>query len=76
MDSLKRSLEVLFINKQEFAPVLSVDDNEIIGLLSQNDILEAYSQYLFKDKEITANLSLKRQRSKMLVRGRRLVNRS
>ncbi len=76
VDSLKRALEVLFINKQDIAPVLSVDNNEIIGLLSQNDILHAYNQYLLKDKEIAANLSLRRQRSKILVRGRRLVKRT
>lgn len=75
VDSLKRSLEILFINKQEFAPVLSVEKNEVIGLLSQKEILEAYHQYLSKDKEIMANLSLRRQRSKILVHARTLVKR-
>jgi CIC family chloride channel protein len=76
VDSLKRALEVLFINKQDIAPVLAVESDQIIGLLSQRDILQAYNQYLSKDKEITANLSLKRQRKKMLVRGRQLVKRN
>jgi len=73
VDTLKRSLEILFLNKKSYAPVLSVAHNEIVGLLSQNDILYAYNEHLSKDEAFTANLSLKRQRSKMLVRGRRLV---
>ncbi|MFI5453304.1 chloride channel protein [Pedobacter sp. UC225_61] len=73
VDTLKRALEVLFLNKQEYAPVVSVITNEIIGLISQKDILAAYNQHLVKDKEVTANLSLTRQRKKVLVRGRQLI---
>jgi len=73
VDILKRALEILFVNKQEYAPVLSVSKNEIIGIISQKDILGAYNQHLLKDKEKTANLSLTRQRKKVLVRGRQLI---
>jgi CIC family chloride channel protein len=73
VDTLKRALEILFVNKQEYAPVVSVSKNEIIGLISQKDILAAYNQHLLEDKKITANLSLTRQRKKVLVRGRQLI---
>ncbi|MBB2145095.1 chloride channel protein [Pedobacter sp. LMG 31464] len=73
VDTLKRALEILFLNKQEYAPVVSVSKNEIIGLISQKDILAAYNQHLLEDKKITANLSLTRQRKKVLVRGRQLI---
>ncbi|MES2419057.1 MAG: chloride channel protein [Bacteroidota bacterium] len=74
VDTLKRALEILFLNKQEYAPVLAVDKNEIIGILSQKDILNAYNQHLLQDEEVTTHLSLKRQRKKVLVRGRQLIS--
>jgi CIC family chloride channel protein len=73
VDTLKRALEILFLNKQEYAPVLAVERNEMIGVISQKSILNAYHHYLLKDKEVTANLSLKTQRKKVLVRGRQLM---
>lgn len=75
VDTLKRSLEVLFLSKEEYLPVLGVEKKEVVGLISQKDILSAYHQHLSKDEEFTANLSIRRQRSKMLVRGRQLVRR-
>ncbi|MEJ5996412.1 chloride channel protein [Pedobacter sp. Du54] len=73
VDTLKRALEILFLNKQEFAPVLSIERSEMIGVVSQKDILNAYHHYLKSDKEVTANLSLNTQRKKALVRGRQLI---
>jgi CBS domain-containing protein len=73
VDTLKRALEILFLNKQEYAPVLAVDKNEIIGILTQKDILNAYNQHLLQDEEVTTYLSLKRQRKRVLVRGRQLI---
>lgn len=73
VDTLKRALEILFLNKQEFAPVFSVERNEMIGIVSQKSILSAYHHYLLSDKEVNANLSLNTQRKKALVRGRRLM---
>lgn len=73
VDTLKRALEILFLNKQEYAPVLAVDQNEIIGILTQKDILNAYNQHLLQDEEVTTYLSLKRQRKRVLVRGRQLI---
>lgn len=73
VDTLKRALEILFLNKQEFAPVFSIERNEMIGVVSQKSILNAYHHYLLSDKEVNANLSLNTQRKKALVRGRRLM---
>lgn len=73
VDTLKRALEILFINKQEYAPVLAVDKNEMIGILSQKDIINTYNQHLLQDEEITTHLSLKRQRKRVLVRSRQLM---
>ncbi len=75
VDNLKRALEILFLNKQEFAPVFSVERNEMIGIVSQKSILSAYHHHLLSDKEVNANLSLNRQRKKALVRGRKLLAR-
>ncbi|MCY1513551.1 Voltage-gated ClC-type chloride channel ClcB [compost metagenome] len=73
VDTLKRALEILFVNKQEYAPVLAVDKNEMIGILSQKDIINTYNQHLLQDEEITTHLSLKRQRKRVLVRSRQLM---
>jgi len=75
VDTLKQGLEILFLNKQEFAPVFSVERNEMIGIVSQKSILSAYHQYLLKDRAVNANLSLNTQRKKALVRGRQLLAR-
>jgi CIC family chloride channel protein len=70
-DSLSKAVELMSEQQEELIPVLSIDENKVIGVLTYRDILKAYKIQMTESKQAGANLSLKRQRMKMLIRGRR-----
>ncbi|MBB6499364.1 chloride channel protein [Pedobacter cryoconitis] len=70
-DSLSKAVELMSVQQEELIPVLSEDENKVIGVLTYKDILKAYKIQLIENKEAGANLSLKRQRMKMLIKGKR-----
>ena len=73
-DSLSKAVELMSEQQEELIPVLSVDKNKVIGVLTYRDILKAYKVQVMESKEAGANLSLKRQRMKMLIKGRKFYN--
>jgi H+/Cl- antiporter ClcA len=74
-DNLARAVELMSKCDKEFLPVLSANEkNRVIGLLTYKDVLTAYKIHLKENQEAGINLSLKRQRIKILVRGRQLIH--
>ena len=73
-DSLGKAVELMSKENQELIPVLSAArKNTLLGVLSYKDILTAYKHQRRENEEVGTNLSLKRQRLKILIRGRKLT---
>src|SRR5690606_35479632 len=73
-DSLRKAVEVMSKEGEEVLPVVSsANPNRVIGVLSYKEIIKAYSNQLIENEEANANISLKRQRIKVLIKGRRLI---
>jgi predicted transcriptional regulator len=73
-DNLGRAVELMSEGNEELVPVLSAKENTVIGVLTYKDILTAYKLNLRENQEAGINLSLKRQRIKILIKGRKLAN--
>ena len=73
-DSLAKAVALMSNYEEEFLPVVSpAEENVVIGLLTYKEVLNAYKLQLKEDLEATTNLSLKRQRMKIVLRGRQLM---
>ncbi|SMD01742.1 chloride channel protein [Pedobacter nyackensis] len=73
-DPLSKAVELMAINGEEVLPVMSnKNSKEVIGMLSYNDILHAYELYHKENQEAGINLSLKRQRIKIMIKSRKLM---
>lgn len=73
-DPLSKAVELMAIHGEEVLPIISSENSkEVIGMLSYNDVLHAYELYHKENQEVGINLSLKRQRIKIIVRGRKLM---
>ena len=59
----------------EVLPVLSATNQKVIGILSYRDIIESYSSQLEENENATAHISLKRERLKMFIQGKKVINR-
>jgi Mg/Co/Ni transporter MgtE len=68
-DSLSKAVELMSEQQQELIPVVSTE-HKFIGILTYKDILKAYKIQVRENREAGVNLSLKRQRMKMLIKGR------
>jgi CIC family chloride channel protein len=72
-DTLRRAVEQMSNLGVEILPVLSGGDH-VIGVLTYKDIINAYGGYIEKNEFAHTRISLKRQRIKMLIRGKRLID--
>ncbi|WP_423146093.1 chloride channel protein [Rubrolithibacter danxiaensis] len=73
-DNLARAVELMALTEEELVPVTSSSKkNTVTGVLTYKDIITAYKHRLREDQEAVANLSLRRQRIKVLIQGRRLI---
>ncbi|HMG08405.1 MAG TPA: chloride channel protein, partial [Mucilaginibacter sp.] len=73
-DTLRYAMEIMSKTEVEVLPVLSPTDHKVIGILSYRDIISAFKIDADKTQHPYVKISLKRQRMKMLVRGRKTVN--
>jgi H+/Cl- antiporter ClcA/CBS domain-containing protein len=71
-DSLRQAVEQMSKIDVEILPVLS--GNRIVGVLTYKDIINAYGGYIEKSEFAHTRISLKRQRIKMLIKGKRLID--
>jgi CIC family chloride channel protein len=74
-DTLRRAVEIMSKTGVEVLPISStVKDHTFIGILSYKDIIKAYQMHIATNEHAHIRISLKRQRMKMLIRGRKLTN--
>jgi len=73
-DSLRTAVELMAKQTAEVLPVIAAGDNKVVGVLSYRDILSAYEEQIKENEQAHVHISLKRQRLKMLIRGRKLIN--
>jgi H+/Cl- antiporter ClcA len=71
-DTLRRAVELMAAQSLEILPVLSAG-GKIYGVLSYRDILSVYKEQQEENEHAHVHISLKRQRLKMLIKGRKLV---
>jgi predicted transcriptional regulator len=55
-------------------PVLSNENNHVIGILSYQNIIAGYQQSLQEHTTNHPNISIKRRSLKILIRGQKLIN--
>lgn len=76
-DPLSRAVELMASSGEELLPVVLPEDvNTTVGLLAYKDILHAYKLYHQENQEVGVNLSLKRQRLKIMIRSRKLMDKA
>jgi CIC family chloride channel protein len=74
-DSLHRAVENMSKTDAEVLPILSAgNDGRVIGVLSYKDIIKAYQTNISKNENLHVKISLRRQRMKMVIRGKKLIN--
>ena len=72
-DTLRMAVEEMAKHNCEALPVISAKGNKIVGLLSYQGILTAYKYHLDENETANTQISLKRGRMKMLIKGRKLI---
>lgn len=72
--TLRRAVQMMAEKKVDVLPVVSEDNNNVIGILSYHDIIEAYRT----DDNIknAPDISLKKRGFRILLRGQRIFNRN
>ncbi len=74
--SLRKAVEIMAEENTDVLPVVSKDDkNNVIGVLSYKDLIVAYKYNMDEHTKNNPNISIKRNRLKILVRGQKLMNR-
>jgi CIC family chloride channel protein len=74
-DNLRHAVERMSKAGVDVLPVVADKQaNKVIGILSYKDIINAYSGHIEKNESAHVRISLKRQRIKMLIKGRRLID--
>lgn len=73
-DSVKKAVQLMAKHGLEVLPVLSAEKNHVVGVLSYRDILSCYHNQIEENERPHIHISLNRQRLKMLINGRKLIN--
>jgi CIC family chloride channel protein len=73
-DTLRMAVEEMAKHEVEALPVISTKGNKIIGILTYQGILSVYKQNLEENETANTQISLKRRRMKMLIKGRNLIH--
>jgi len=74
-DHLTKAVEMMSQSGHEFLPVISSkEDHLVIGGLAYKDVLTAYKLHIQESQEVGTNLSLRRQRMKILIKGKKFIN--
>jgi H+/Cl- antiporter ClcA/CBS domain-containing protein len=70
-DTLRRALETMSKTGTDVLPILSPENNhQLVGVLSYKEIIKAYQKQITTDDYTHIKISLKRQRMKMMVKGK------
>lgn len=73
-DTLRMAVEELAKHEVEALPVISTKGNKIVGILTYQGILSAYKHHLEENETANTQISLKRRRMKILIKGRNLIH--
>jgi H+/Cl- antiporter ClcA/CBS domain-containing protein len=73
-DSLRSAVELMARENIDVLPVVSKENSTVTGILSYHDILVSYRNSFDEDRAMDPQISLKKQRLKMLVHGQKLVS--
>jgi CBS domain-containing protein len=73
-DTLRMAVEEMAKHEVEALPVISTKGNKIVGILTYQGILSAYKHHLEENETANTQISLKRRRMKMLIKGRNLIH--
>lgn len=76
-DPLSKAVELMASSGEELLLVSSSNNLEkVIGILTYKDVLYAYKLYHQENQEAGVNLSLRRQRIKLMVKSRKLIDKT
>lgn len=70
--TLKATVEIMSKQNTDILPV--VEDNHIIGIITYKNIISVYKHSLFEKENKQVQISISRQRLKMLVHGQKLIS--
>jgi CIC family chloride channel protein len=74
-DNLREAVRLMSNAGVDILPVISADERILLGVLSYRDILKSYQKHYQETEQAGVHLTLKRQQLKILLKGRKLVNR-
>lgn len=72
-DTLRMAVEEMAKHDAEALPVMSAKGNKVIGVLTYQEILSAYKHHIEENETANTQISLKRRRMKMLIKGRKMI---
>ena len=76
-DPLSKAVELLALSGKEPLPVIALgQSDQVIGLLTYKDVLHAYKLHHQQNEQAGVNLSLKRGRIKMMIKSRKILNKT
>ena len=73
-DSLRTAVEIMAKHNTEALPVIAAKGGKIMGMLTYPDVLTAYKQHIEENETANTQISLKRRRMKMLIKGKKLIH--
>ncbi len=73
-ETLRTAVETMAKQNSEALPVISAKGAKIIGILTYPDVLSAYKHHLDENETANTQISLRRRRIKMLIKGRKLIH--
>jgi H+/Cl- antiporter ClcA/predicted transcriptional regulator len=72
--NLKNAVEIMANENIDVLPVLSNENNNIIGIVSYQHIISSYKHGIEEHTKKNPHISLKRQGLKILIHGQKLIN--
>jgi H+/Cl- antiporter ClcA len=73
-DTLRSAVELMAQQDVEALPVIA--NHKVVGILSYRNIISSYKQHFDENETATTHISLKRQRMKIVLKGKTLFKRS
>jgi len=73
-DTLRSAVELMAQQAVELLPVL--ENNKVIGVLTYSNIISSYKQNFDENETAITHISLKRQRMKIVLKGKSLFKKS
>jgi H+/Cl- antiporter ClcA/predicted transcriptional regulator len=72
-DTLRTAVESMARHNTEAMPVVAAKGSKVIGLLTYPDVLLAYKHHVEENETANTQISLKRRRIKMLIKGKKMI---